>query len=110
MTDALVGEQTFEALSDPVVAEILGVPVDELLTGEWPVDGERAHRLEVAAGHKPDVTKYDYFPGRRRFSRPLQQSNATRGRSDVGSCHDAAGSGAARRGRGTLEGDLGVPC
>ena len=63
MTDALAGEQTFEALSDPVVAEILGVPVDELLTGEWPVDAERAHRLEVAAGHKPDVTKYDYFLG-----------------------------------------------
>jgi len=63
MTEAFVGEKTFEALSDPLVAEILGVPVDEILSGEWPVDAERAHRLEAAAGYKPDVTQYDYFLG-----------------------------------------------
>jgi hypothetical protein len=34
--EQVVGEKTFETLSDELVAEILGVPVGEILSGNGP--------------------------------------------------------------------------
>jgi hypothetical protein len=56
-----VGETTFETLSNEVVGEVLGVPAGEVLDGQFPVDSERAHRLEAATGYRASPTQYDYF-------------------------------------------------
>jgi hypothetical protein len=61
--ESLVGEETFEALSDAAVAQILAVPASEILGGEWPIDADRAGRLEAVAGFTPELAKYDYFLG-----------------------------------------------
>ena len=62
-TDRLVGEATFEALSDDTVAEILGVPVEQILDGEFVVDSQRARRFTAVTGHSPLLDEYDYFIG-----------------------------------------------
>jgi hypothetical protein len=61
--ESLVGENTFDGLSDALVAEILAVPPDQVLGGEWPIDADRAARLGVAVGFKPDLEKYSYCLG-----------------------------------------------
>ena len=62
-TESLVGEKTFEALSDDLVAQILAVPTGEILGGEWPIDINQAGRLGVVTGFTTDLAKYDYFFG-----------------------------------------------
>jgi hypothetical protein len=62
-TESLAGEETLEALSDDLVAQILGVQTGEVLGGEWAIDADRAKRLGAAAGFTPDLVKYDYFLG-----------------------------------------------
>jgi hypothetical protein len=62
-TESLAGEKTFEALSDDLVAQILAVPPDQVLGGEWPIDTGRAGRLGAMAGFTADLTRYDYFLG-----------------------------------------------
>jgi hypothetical protein len=110
-TESLVGERTFEALSDALVAQILAVPVDEILGGEWPIDADRSRRLEIAAAFTPDVAKYDYFLGAVTVSTGRCRSPTSRA-SARGSAHAATprAASAAPRGRGTLEGDLDVRC
>jgi hypothetical protein len=59
----LVGDKTFDTLSDGQVAEILGVPVADTLGGEWPIDVERGRRLQTATGYALALNQYVYFLG-----------------------------------------------
>ena len=62
-TERLAGEERLKTLSDGAVSAIVGMPADEILGGEWPIDLERAQRLERATGFKPALGQYDYFLG-----------------------------------------------
>jgi hypothetical protein len=59
-TEHLVGDVTFDGLSDDLVASILGVPVSEVLGGEFEIDPERARRFEIATGFRPALNEFIY--------------------------------------------------
>jgi hypothetical protein len=62
--ERLVGEKTFEALWDDVVAEIVGVPVSEVAGGEFEIDEARAQRFEATTGFAVSPGEYEYILGR----------------------------------------------
>jgi hypothetical protein len=62
-TERLVGSDDFPLLSDPEVAQILAVSIDDVLWGEFPIDETRADRFRVSTGHLAQVDLFDYFIG-----------------------------------------------
>lgn len=59
----LVGSEDFLLLSDPEVAQILAVSVNEALGGEFPMDQARADRFRTATGYIVHIDLFDYFLG-----------------------------------------------
>lgn len=62
-TEKLVGEVEIKSLSGFMAAKVLGVPEDQILGGEFPIDSARAERLEAATGRHSEIDQYDYFLG-----------------------------------------------
>jgi hypothetical protein len=59
----LIGSEDFPLLSDRAVAQVLGVAVGDVLSGEFPMDGTRAARFRIATGYPIHVDRFDYFLG-----------------------------------------------